>query len=63
VMRISDAGLSQIPHLPSLLFIGNKLTAQDESRVQKLWPEMRILTGITGDTGEKFISVHQAARN
>ena len=64
VMRISDAGLSQIPHLPSLLFIGNKLTAQDESRVQKLWPDARgVLTGITGDTGENFISVHQAARN
>jgi hypothetical protein len=56
-MQKSDAALAQLPQLPSLMFVGNKLTPQDETRIRKLWPEARILIGITGDTGEEYLSV------
>jgi hypothetical protein len=61
VMQNSDSALLQLPQVPSLLIIGNKLTPQDEMKIRKLWPEARVESGITGDTGENYIGVRGRA--
>jgi hypothetical protein len=61
VMQKSDSELLQLPQVPSLLIVGNKLTPQDETRIRKLWPEARVESGITGDTGENYIRVWDRA--
>jgi hypothetical protein len=61
VMQNSDSALLQLPQVPSLLIVGNKLTPQDEMKIRKLWPEARLESGITGDTGENYIGVRGRA--
>jgi hypothetical protein len=62
VMQNSDSALLQLPQVPSLLIVGNKLTPQDERKIRKLWPEARVESGITGDTAESYIAVWDRRR-